>query len=66
MVEVRDATVPSRALGMIHGIAMAAEAGAPRMVVEPVMPGGPDTSLRQRLRGGVLPEVPKGVQDVEP
>lgn len=66
MVEVRDATSPSRAADMNHGMALAAEAGAPRMVVEPDMPGGLDTSLRQRLRGGVLPKRSRGVQGIEP
>ncbi len=61
VLEVRDAIGPSSADYMIRGIAQAAEAGAPLVVIKLDTPGGLDSSMRQIIQAILASKVPVAV-----
>jgi len=61
VLEVRDAIGPASASYMIRGMAKAAEAGAPLVVIRLDTPGGLDTSMRDIIQAVLASPVPVAV-----
>jgi membrane-bound serine protease (ClpP class) len=61
VLQVHDAIGPASADFILRGIAQAAEAGAPLLVIELDTPGGLDTSMRQIVQAILASPVPVAV-----
>jgi membrane-bound serine protease (ClpP class) len=61
VLQVHDAIGPASADFIVRGIAQAAEAGAPLLVIELDTPGGLDTSMRQIVQAILASSVPVAV-----
>jgi membrane-bound serine protease (ClpP class) len=61
VLQVKDAIGPASADFMIRGIAKAAEAGAPLVVIQLDTPGGLDTSMREIIQAILASRVPVAV-----
>ena len=61
VLEVQDAIGPASADFIIRGIAQAAEAGAPLVVIQLDTPGGLDSSMRQIIQAILASRVPVAV-----
>jgi membrane-bound serine protease (ClpP class) len=61
VLEVHDAIGPASADFIVRGIAQAAEAGAPLVVIELDTPGGLDSSMRQIIQAILAARVPVAV-----
>ena len=58
VLEVQDAIGPASADFIIRGIAQAADAGAPLVVIQLDTPGGLDSSMRQIIQAILASRVP--------